>query len=102
MTEKRQHSRVPVDFDVTCILGDGVAFHGSVADISFGGMFIECRRKLEFATPSKTSVSGVAPRELRLPAIVRWWRPHGFGVQFGAIGAYATHALMDFVKKRSS
>ena len=37
-----------------------------------------------------------------LPAVVRWSERHGFGVQFGLLGAYATHAILDLVKKSSS
>jgi type IV pilus assembly protein PilZ len=33
----------------------------------------------------------------RLPAIVRWLRPEGFGVQFGLLGAKHTHALANLV-----
>jgi hypothetical protein len=47
-------------------------------------------------------LKGVAARELRLPAIVRWSEKHGFGIQFGLLGAYATHAIVDLVKKSSS
>jgi type IV pilus assembly protein PilZ len=31
--------------------------------------------------------------DARLPAVVRWTKPGGFGVQFGLLGARETHAL---------
>jgi hypothetical protein len=33
--------------------------------------------------------------------VVRWSEERGFGVQFGLLGAYATHAIVDLVKKSS-
>jgi hypothetical protein len=37
--------------------------------------------------------------ELRLPAIVRWATPDGFGVQFGSLGARETHAISELFKR---
>jgi hypothetical protein len=84
---------------VTCILGDGAEFEGSAKDISVGGMFVECQKELSFGTPVSLVLRGVASREVRVPAIVRWSEPRGFGVQFGLLGAYATHVVVDLVKK---
>jgi hypothetical protein len=99
VTEQRKHHRVPLHFGVTCIPGEGEAFEGSVKDISLGGMFVECERQVAFASSVTLVLSGVVARELRLPAVVRWSDRHGFGVQFGLLGAYATHAILDLVKK---
>lgn len=100
MAEQRKHHRVPVSFDVTCILGEGAEFEGAARDISLGGMFVECQKELAFGTPVSLVLRGVANREVRVPAIVRWSEPsRGFGVQFGLLGAYATHVLVDLVKK---
>jgi hypothetical protein len=44
----------------------------------------------------------VAAREVRLPALVRWSEPQGFGVQFGLLGAYATHVIVELVKKHTT
>ena len=102
MTEQRKHHRIPVHIGVTCIPNDGEAFEGAVKDLSLGGMFVECDRRPAFGTPFTLVLRGVAARELRLPALVRWSESHGFGVQFGLLGAYATHAILELVKKNSS
>jgi hypothetical protein len=102
VTDQRKHHRVPVHLGVTCIGAGGEAIEGSVKDISLGGMFVETEKQLPFASDVTLVLKGVAARELRLPAVVRWSEKHGFGVQFGLLGAYATHAIVDLVKKSSS
>lgn len=102
MNEQRKHQRVPVQFGVTCIPGEGEAFEGSVKDLSLGGMFVESEHQPAFASKVTLVLRGVAARELRLPAVIRWSEQRGFGVQFGLLGAYATHAILDLVKKSSS
>ena len=102
MTEQRKHHRIPVHLGVTCVPGVGEAIEGSVKDLSLGGMFVECDKQLPFGSQVTLVLTGVAARELRLPAIVRWSKKHGFGVQFGLLGAYATHAIVDLVKKSST
>ena len=99
MTEQRKHHRVPVHLVVSCIPKEGEAFDGSVKDISLGGMFVESERRLAFGSTVTLVLRGVAARELHLPAVVRWVDRLGFGVQFGLLGAYATHAILDLVKK---
>lgn len=102
MSEQRRHQRVPVQIGVTCIPGDGAEFEGAVKDLSLGGMFVESEVRPVFASKITLVLKGVAARELRLPAVVRWSERHGFGVQFGLLGAYATHAILELVKKNSS
>jgi hypothetical protein len=102
VTDLRKHHRVPVRIAVTCIPGEGEAFEGSVKDISLGGMFVESEVRPAFASKVTLVLRGVAARELQLPAVVRWSERHGFGVQFGLLGAYATHAILELVKKNSS
>lgn len=102
MTEQREHHRIPVRIGVTCIPSEGEEFEGSVKDLSLGGMFVESEVRPAFASKVTLVLRGVAARELRLPAVVRWSERHGFGVQFGLLGAYATHAILELVKKSSS
>jgi hypothetical protein len=103
VTEQRKHHRVPVHLGVTCIPADGgEPLEAKVTDISVGGMFIESERQLTFASTVTLVLKGVAARELRVPGIVRWSEKHGFGIQFGLLGAYATHAIVNLVKKSSS
>jgi len=102
VTDQRKHERVPVHIGVICIPSDGEEFEGSVKDLSLGGMFVECERQPTFGSNVTLVLRGVAARELRLPAIVRWSESRGFGVQFQLLGAYATHAILDLVKKSST
>ncbi len=102
MSEQRKHHRVPIQIAVTCIHSDGFAIEGSVKDISFGGMFVESETQPAFASTVTLVLVGVVARELRLPGVVRWSDKSGFGVQFGLLGAYATHAIVDLVKKSST
>jgi hypothetical protein len=71
-------------------------------DVSLGGMFIEAEHVPGFGSPITLVVVGLAKRELRLPGLVRWAEPRGFGVQFGLLGAYDTRAIVDLVKKQTS
>ena len=102
MTEQREHHRVPISFTVTCIQADASSFEGQARDVSVGGLFVECERSLAFGTQLTIVAKGLAARELRLPAVVRWAEPRGFGVQFGLLGAYATHVIVELVKKQTS
>jgi Tfp pilus assembly protein PilZ len=102
VTEQRKHHRVPVSFQVTCIQDDATSFEGLARDLSVGGLFVESDRSLAFGTKLTIVVNGLAARELRLPTIVRWAEPRGFGVQFGLLGAYATHVIVDLVKKQTT
>lgn len=86
---------------VDCLRADGSSFEGQVKDMSIGGMFVESSEPVAFGSEITLVVKGQAARELRLPGLVRWFEGRGFGVQFGLLGAYATHALVDLVKKHS-
>jgi hypothetical protein len=102
VAEQRKHHRVPVSFKVTCILDEANKFEGVARDLSVGGLFVESDRTMAFGTSVTLLASGLAARELRLPGVVRWAEPGGFGVQFGLLGAYATHVIVDLVKKHTS
>jgi hypothetical protein len=98
--DKRVHPRVNVDTPVSCERREGAPLLGMAKDISIGGMFIEATLSLPFGTEI-TIVGRFAgtKAELRLPAIVRWVKPHGFGVQFGSLGARETHAISELLKR---
>jgi c-di-GMP-binding flagellar brake protein YcgR len=100
LQEKRSHARVSIEFTVRCELKDGTAFEGVAKDISLGGMFVGCSHApLPFA--SQISIIGQIPgtsSDARLPAIVRWTKPQGFGVQFGLLGARETHAIAKLLR----
>jgi type IV pilus assembly protein PilZ len=79
---------------VVCKPRDGRPFAGVVRDLGVGGAFIECIEALPFGT--EVLIIGQLPpsgADLRLPSVVRWTKPDGFGVQFGLLGARETHAI---------
>ena len=100
MEDKRSHPRVIVNTPVSCEVPDSTAFEGLAKDISIGGMFVESTEVVPFGTEVTivghfTGTKG----DLRLPAIVRWAKPDGFGVQFGSLGARETHAISQLLKR---
>lgn len=101
MQDKRLHPRVPVDTTVSCeVRGGSAAIVGLAKDISIGGMFVECTEVLPFG--AEVIIVGRFPgakADLRLPGIVRWNKPSGFGVQFGSLGARETHAISELLKR---
>jgi len=89
-----------VNLAVKCEPKNRDPFDGIVRDISIGGMFIE---STESAPPFGTDITivGDVPGlsgSARLPAVVRWVKPGGFGVQFGLLGARETHAIAKLLK----
>jgi len=99
--EKRVHARVTIDVEVVCELGDNTRFAGVAKDVSLGGMYIECGDDPPFGT--ELAVLAALPGskvEMRFPAIVRWCKPDGIGVQFGLLGARETHAITEALKRR--
>ncbi|MEO8906256.1 MAG: PilZ domain-containing protein [Polyangiaceae bacterium] len=100
MQDKRLHPRVNVDTQVSCQPREGEPVSGMAKDISIGGMFIEATETLPFGT--EVSIVGRFPgmkADLRLPGIVRWAKPTGFGVQFGSLGARETYAISELLKR---
>ncbi len=99
MQEKRQHPRAMVNLDLTCESKDHSPVAGVAKDISIGGMFIESEGTLPFGTNVTIlmTIPGIGS-ESRLPAVVRWSKPGGFGVQFGLLGARETHAITRLLK----
>ena len=99
MQEKRRHLRVEVKVPITCEVKGGAPFAGVVVDISVGGLYVEAKVVPAFGT--EISVVGDFPGALglRLPAVVRWAKPGGFGAQFGLLGARDTHTLTAIMHK---
>jgi hypothetical protein len=97
--EKRRHPRIIINLPVSCEEAGSAAFPAKAHDVSVGGMFVETDRTPAFGT--KLTIVGNFPGGpgLRLPAIVRWTTPGGFGVQFGLLGAHETHVLAAIVSK---
>lgn len=91
--DKRAHVRVPARLKVLLCFDD-VRIEARSRDLSLGGMFIEGPHDLPFGAE--------VVLELHLPALaqpatvratVRWVKPDGFGVAFGALRAAETWAI---------
>ena len=99
MQDKRSHPRVPVSAEVRCEVSGGASIIGRAKDISIGGMFIESEETVTFGL--QVTIVLRLPNtkaDSRLPGIVRWIKPGGFGVQFGLLGARETHAISELFK----
>lgn len=99
MHDKRVHPRVPLDVDVRCEVAAGETIHARAKDISVGGMYIESDAQVTFGT--EVTIVLRLPNtkgDYRLPGVIRWLKPGGFGVQFGLLGAKETHALSELFK----
>jgi type IV pilus assembly protein PilZ len=82
------------------INGGADELYGHARDISLGGMFIEVSAAPEFGT--EVTVVVHIPGEKSafvLPAVVRWARDGGMGIQFGLLGARETYAITEYVSK---
>ena len=100
MEDKRVHPRVNLETEVSCERRDAAPFTGMAKDISIGGMFIDSTELLPFGTEVTIALHVPGTKaELRLPGIVRWAKPTGFGVQFGSLGARETHAISQLLKR---
>ncbi len=100
MEEKRRHARVQVELPVTCSTPDGARFGGIAKDLSLGGLFIECSEDFPFGTKLTITIRlPGALDESEIPAVVRWNKPGGIGVQFGLLGAKETHLLVQLMRQ---
>jgi hypothetical protein len=100
VSDKRTHQRIPFNAPLQYRLGDGSALGGNSRDISLGGMFIEAPSSPAFGV--EVTVVITLPGEklpVSLPAVVRWSKPDGFGVQFGLLGARETHAITQLIRR---
>lgn len=98
MQEKRRHPRRLVRLPIRIYPKKAEAFEGETIDLSVGGMFIGSGGKVAFGEDVEVELELPELGPTRLPAIVRWLRPEGFGVQFGLLGAKHTHALAGLVE----
>lgn len=99
MSEKRLHPRKTLQHPVTLELGaGGTRTPGICRDASLGGMFIETAVAAHFGAELKIHVTLPGMKEeSTILAVVRWMKPDGVGVQFGVMGARATHALIQLI-----
>jgi hypothetical protein len=91
--DKRQFHRTEFVTDVLVELEDGSRLNARSADVSPGGMFLHAEVTPSFSANVVLVCSLPRLPDARLPAVVRWTKEGGFGVQFGLLGARETHAL---------
>lgn len=102
--ERRKHARYAVHPPVRFGFVGGPLLRAHCEDMSLGGAFLRA------ATPALVGArivvhvwvrvhAGGSAEHLLLDAVVRWTRFDGFGVQFGPMGARATHALVTFFQR---
>ncbi len=98
MQEKRTHARARISLPVTCELADGTAFEAEGRDLSIGGMFVAAPVQPPFNAQLiiQVALGGAGPS--RVPAVVRWSKADGFGVQFGLLGAIETHLIAKLLR----
>jgi hypothetical protein len=102
LVDKRLHARVPIDATLVCEQAGGASLAVYAKDISVGGMYLDSSEQPP-AFGANVTIVGLLPgakKELRLPAVVRWTKPGGFGVQFGLLGAMETHVISELMKNR--
>jgi hypothetical protein len=97
--EKRRHEGVTIDLPILCESQTLAPFAAIAADVSIGGLFIRAEKAPPFGT--ELVIVGDFPGipGARLPAVVRWASPGGFGVQFLLLGARETHMLTSLVQR---
>jgi len=79
--------------------GQDQRISGQATDISLGGMFIETAEPAPFGAEVVVHVRLPGqPSAFDLPAVVRWVRPGGMGVQFRMLGARETHTITELVR----
>ena len=102
MIEKRKHPRQTVDLEATLTVEDSNdSYVGRARDLSIGGMFFIHDVTLPFGTKVEVVISFPPPSgDIAFPAVVRWKGENGCGLQFGLVGAKATHAIAQVLRKR--
>jgi uncharacterized protein (TIGR02266 family) len=101
LVELRRFTRTPIDVPVTFThKSSSEVISGYAKDVSVGGMFVETERPVHFG--GEVAVRLRLPHskdELTLPAVVRWVRDDGMGLQFGLLGAKETHEITEVVRR---
>jgi type IV pilus assembly protein PilZ len=104
MVEQRRSHRSPIDAVASVVRkGGDETVSGKAKDVSVGGMFVETMSPFPFGTDVIVHVHLPGYKEeLALPAVVRWTRVDGMGLQFGLLGARETHTITEIVRKGAS
>jgi hypothetical protein len=100
--EKRAHSRVRFQAEVTCTTEGGALVAGVTRDLSVGGAFVESDDIPAFGSKVTLVLSLPGPMQIQASGIVRWTKPDGFGVQFFPLGAKETYQLAKLMGAKAS
>jgi hypothetical protein len=100
--EKRQSPRQILDLQVAITVEGGSGpVPGQCRDMSIGGVFVVTEAKAPFGGKVKLQIDFPAPTgTVVIDAVVRWTAPDGLGLQFGALGAMETHAIVNLLSPR--
>lgn len=97
--ERRRHVRKRVDLTTHYRVAgsdDRIAAH--LSDLSLGGAYVDLMEEPpEFGTKVILFVELPSGKELALDGVVRWTKPGGMGLQFGALGAAQTYHLTEYI-----
>ncbi len=101
MVEQRRNHRSPLDAGVSVQRkGGDETVSGRARDISVGGIFVESATPFAFGVEVIVHVQlPDAKQPMAMPAVVRWTRNDGMGLQFGLLGARETHAITEIVRR---
>lgn len=101
--EQRRHARAPIETPVNFVpKGEREPRNGVGKDISVGGMFVETERPAAFGAEVVVHITlPGAASTTALPAVVRWVRTGGMGVQFRQLGAVETHLITEIARKHA-
>ena len=88
-----------MELPISVLYSDGTVMRGIAKNISLGGAYVEVDAPAPFGASVVLVVSlpGLAER-VQIESVVRWNTPYGMGVQFGLMGARATHALTEALR----
>ena len=101
MVEQRRSHRSPLEASVSVQRkGSDETVTGHARDISIGGIFVETTTPFAFGADVVVYVRVAGQKDpLAMPAVVRWTRQDGMGLQFGLLGARETHAITEIVRE---
>jgi type IV pilus assembly protein PilZ len=81
---------------------NGQPLPGLAVDLSVGGLYVEASEIPPFGAEVTIVVDLGGGEGTRLPGVVRWMKPGGFGVQFGLLGAKQTHLLAGLLHRAAT
>lgn len=100
--ERRKQHRYCLHPSAAFSVGDGPLVPAHCRDISLGGAFLEAPVRPPFGARLRVHIWVEGSEQIVVDSTVRWTGAEGFGVQFGVMGARATHALVALFQGEAS